>query len=102
MIRLLTEEEIQQEIQTIKEWKIINQSLIKQFVFKDFKSAMQFMNLVAEEAEKLDHHPDWMNSYNRVIVTLITHSKGGITQLDFMLARKMEEVREIVEKTNKS
>lgn len=102
MIRLLNEEEIKQESQTIPDWKIINQSLIKQFVFKDFKDAMHFMNLVAEEAEKLNHHPDWMNSYNRVIVTLITHSKRGITQLDFMLARKMEEVREIIEKSNKS
>ncbi len=62
----------------------------KSFKFADFGSAMGFMNAVAEEAERMNHHPDWSNSYNRVHVQLSTHDAGGVTERDIELARAME------------
>ncbi len=72
---------------TLKEpWQISGNNLVKQFVFKDFAAAFGFMAQVALRAEKLNHHPDWSNSYNRVNISLTTHDAGGLTALDFRLA----------------
>jgi len=65
-------------------------SLSKTFKFKDFKSAFAWMTRISFEAEALDHHPDWTNVYNRVEVTLSTHSAKGLTELDKALAEKMD------------
>lgn len=59
--------------------------------FKDFNAAFGFMSRVALMAEKLDHHPEWFNVYNRVEVTLATHDADGVTALDLQLARFMDE-----------
>ncbi len=64
----------------------------KSFRFKDFSSAFGFMTQVALAAEKLDHHPEWLNVYNRVEVTLATHDAGGVTELDVKLAKLMDAV----------
>lgn len=64
----------------------------KSFRFKDFNEAFGFMTRVALMAEKMDHHPEWFNVYNRVEVTLATHSAGGVTALDIALARFMDGV----------
>lgn len=61
----------------------------RSFVFRNFSEAFAFMTRVAMAAEKLDHHPDWTNVYKTVDVTLQTHDAGGLTELDFKLARKM-------------
>lgn len=63
----------------------------KSFQFKDFNAAFGFMSRVAMMAEKLDHHPEWFNVYNRVDVVLTTHSAGGVTDLDVRMARFMDE-----------
>ena len=63
--------------------------LKKEFKFADFGEAFAFMARSALAAEKLDHHPDWSNTYNRVFVRLMTHDAGGITDFDFALAAKM-------------
>ena len=65
-------------------------SLSKRFQFKDFSAAFGWMAQVALAAEKLDHHPDWSNVYNRVDVVLSTHSAGGLTGLDVKLAGRMD------------
>ena len=62
----------------------------KSFSFKGFNAAFGFMTRCALAAEKLDHHPEWSNVYNRVDVRLTTHSSGGLTGLDFELARRMD------------
>lgn len=62
----------------------------KSFKFKTFNEAWGFMARVALEAEKMDHHPEWTNVYNKVDVVLSTHSAGGLTELDVKLARKMD------------
>ncbi|MCO6461872.1 MAG: 4a-hydroxytetrahydrobiopterin dehydratase [Saprospiraceae bacterium] len=75
------------------EWKEENNQLNKEFVFKDFRSAMAFMQLVAFEAEALDHHPDWSNAYNRVKITLCTHHAGNVvTELDRKLASEADRI----------
>jgi len=63
----------------------------RSFKFKDFNQAWGFMTRVALAAEKLDHHPEWFNVYNRVEVALSTHDAGGVTELDVTLAKIMDE-----------
>lgn len=67
-------------------------SIVRDFRFRDFGEAFGFMARVALAAEKLDHHPDWSNVYNRVDVRLNTHDADGLTELDFKLARKMDRI----------
>ncbi len=65
-------------------------AIARRYVFEDFKAAFGFMTHVAEEAERLGHHPEWSHVYNRVDVVLTTHSAGGVTALDVALARFMD------------
>lgn len=65
-------------------------AIIKTFTFKDFNAAFGFMSRAALKAEKMDHHPEWYNIYNRVEVTLATHDAGGVTQKDIDLAAFMD------------
>jgi 4a-hydroxytetrahydrobiopterin dehydratase len=64
----------------------------KEFKFKDFNAAFAFMTRVALMAEKMDHHPEWFNVYNRVDVTLSTHDAGGLSERDVKLAKFIESV----------
>jgi 4a-hydroxytetrahydrobiopterin dehydratase len=66
-------------------------AIIKSFHFKDFPHAFGFMAQVALVAERMDHHPEWFNVYNRVDVLLTTHDAGGVTERDVALARAMDE-----------
>lgn len=65
-------------------------AIVKTFQFKSFSQAWGWMSRVALLAEKMDHHPEWVNVYGRVDVTLSTHSAGGVTEKDIALARKMD------------
>ena len=58
----------------------------KLFKFADFKQAFSFMTSLAMKAEQINHHPEWENVYNKVTITLTTHDKGGITELDYDMA----------------
>ena len=90
----LTPSEIETQIkELLPSWQYKNNFLYKEFSFKNFVDAFSFMTAVALEAEKADHHPNWENVYNKVIVNLNTHSAGGITSKDFDLAGKMENIR---------
>ncbi|BDX07010.1 4a-hydroxytetrahydrobiopterin dehydratase [Planctobacterium marinum] len=71
-------------------WKLVDGALQKSFKFNDFSEAFAWMTQVAITAEKMDHHPEWFNVYNKVDVTMVTHDANGITQLDFDLAAKMD------------
>jgi len=82
----LSYEEIEKRLGGMDGWTVSDARLTKEFKFKDFSDAMDFMNRLAPVAEKLNHHPDWSNSYNKVIVSLTTHSAGGLTNKDFEFA----------------
>jgi 4a-hydroxytetrahydrobiopterin dehydratase len=76
----------------LNDWKFENNSISKQFQFKDFIEALSFVNAVGLEAEKMDHHPDILIfAWNKVKISISTHSAGGITDKDFILAQKIEE-----------
>ena len=66
-------------------------AITRMFQFGDFNQAFGFMTRVALLAEKLDHHPEWFNVYNRIEVTLSTHDAGGVTEKDIVMAKAMEE-----------
>jgi 4a-hydroxytetrahydrobiopterin dehydratase len=75
-------------------WTEVNgrDAISKTFSFKDFNGAFGFMARAALIAEKLDHHPEWFNVYNRVEVTLATHDAGGVTERDIKLAQEMDRL----------
>tara|TARA_E500000178_G_C16909799_1_gene702040 strand:+ start:415 stop:693 length:279 start_codon:yes stop_codon:yes gene_type:complete len=77
---------------TKNDWKIIsaNNSVSKRFVFDSFIAAFAWMSRIAMHAEKLDHHPEWRNIYNKVDVNLITHDKNTVTVKDLELAKIMD------------
>ncbi len=66
--------------------------LQKQFLFENFVAAMAWMNKVADYAEELNHHPEWFNVYGRVDVTLVTHDVDGLSELDVMMASRMDQL----------
>ena len=76
-----------------EQWEIRNEKLCKTFQFKSFIRAFGWMTQMAIWAEKLKHHPEWFNVYNKVDVALTTHDADGISELDFKLAEKMELFR---------
>ncbi len=77
-------------LREIPEWSLGEQTIGRQFLFKDFRTAMNFVNSVALIANKQDHHPDVFISYNKVQVTLSTHKIGGLTLNDFIVAAKID------------
>ncbi len=74
------------------EWNLKNGAIIRSFRFPTFREAFAFMTSVAALAEEMNHHPDWSNSYNRVEISLSTHSADGLTELDFALAERIDAV----------
>jgi 4a-hydroxytetrahydrobiopterin dehydratase len=86
----LNEQQVAEAVAKLPGWSIRNGALHREFVFKDFVEAFGFMTRVALAAEAMNHHPDWSNSWNRVSISLITHSAGGLTANDFELATKIQ------------
>ena len=76
----------------LEEWSFEKNAIKRDFKFKTFIEAFSFMTAVALEAEKLNHHRDWSNSYGRVSITLTTHEADGLTQLDFDLANSIDRI----------
>jgi 4a-hydroxytetrahydrobiopterin dehydratase len=85
----LQDDTIRSRLDDLANWELRAGKLHREFRFDNFVQAFSFMTSVAIEAEKLDHHPEWRNVYNKVTVDLVTHSADGITELDFDLATKM-------------
>src|SRR5215211_5301688 len=79
----LTGSEIDQRMKSVNGWTREGDAIRKQFTFADFVQAIAFVNRLAPEAEKADHHPDILINYKRVTLTYSTHSEGGLTEKDF-------------------
>ena len=86
----LSDEQIKKELVNLPGWSIVNGKLHKEFIFKDFIEAFGFMTTAALHIEKMNHHPEWSNVYNRLTVNLTTHDAKGISEKDFKLAEKMD------------
>jgi 4a-hydroxytetrahydrobiopterin dehydratase len=86
----LTEAEVHQMLPQIPGWTVKNGKLHREYEFPDFSHAFGFMAAAATGIEKMNHHPEWSNVYDKVTVDLTTHDAGGITHLDFDLAKLLE------------
>ena len=94
MIQKLTTAERQQAFAELKSWQPCEgkDGLYRRFQFANFMDAFAFMTRVAILAEKMNHHPEWFNVYNRVDVTLTTHDAGGLSERDVKLAQEMDKI----------
>ena len=82
-------EDIKNKFQEIEGWEKVSDgrdAYTKHFKFSDFKQAFSFMTSIAMKAEQMNHHPEWENVYNKVIITLTTHDTGGVSKLDYDMA----------------
>ena len=88
----MTDTEIQAALKGRPEWRVVNAKLHRDLQFADFVQAFSFMTSVALVAESMGHHPEWSNVYNRVTIDLTTHDAGGISDKDFALAEKIDQL----------
>ena len=91
---LLTKKELQSGLAELKSWKYQGKEIRRKFEFIDFARAMGFVNSVALYAERANHHPDIDIRWNKITLSLSTHSEGGITEKDISLAKKIDTLRE--------
>ena len=92
-MKKLEKDQIAEKMKSINAgWKLEENSIAGEFNFKNFIEAFSFMTHVAFEAEKMNHHPNWQNVYNKVVIRLNTHDAGGLTDLDFELAAKIDRI----------
>jgi 4a-hydroxytetrahydrobiopterin dehydratase len=92
-LALLDVNEIKNRLSGLSKWNYINNQISREYQLKDFAEALSFVNKVGTLAEEMDHHPDiLMHSWNKVKITVSTHSENGVTEKDFQLAGKIESV----------
>jgi 4a-hydroxytetrahydrobiopterin dehydratase len=92
MADLLNSQDIKAWLKKLPEWELEKKHIERTFEFDDFTQAIDFVNSIAEIAEEEDHHPDMDIRYNKVRVELSTHAEGGLTDLDFEIAEKVENL----------
>ena len=92
MLYLIDENQLTDFLKKNPSWTIYNKTIKKEFKFDDFIESFGFMTKVALLAEKMDHHPNWQNTYNKVTIELTTHDKGGITTNDIKLAESIDKL----------
>ena len=86
---LVIQSELETALQELDGWTLVDdrKAIEREFLFKGFNAAFGFISRVALAAERHNHHPEWSNVYNRVIIRWTSHSEGGVTDLDLKLAR---------------
>lgn len=94
MVEKLSDTERRAALEALPEWRLVDgrDAIRRVFKFADFSAAWGFMNRVALQAEKLDHHPEWSNVYSTVDITLSTHDCGGLSERDVALAQFIDGV----------
>jgi len=83
----LSSDAIENELKNLAGWSVVDGKLHKDFQFDDFIQAFGFMTRAAMHIEKMNHHPEWYNVYNKLVIDLTTHDAGGITNNDIKLAK---------------
>ncbi len=91
-MKKLTDAEVHAALAGLAGWSVKDAKLHREYKFPDFSHAMGFIATAAPQIEKMDHHPEWFNVYNRVTVDLTTHDAGGITERDVKLATLLETI----------
>ncbi len=92
MPAVLSEEEVMSATSGMAGWEVVNGKLHKEYLFDTFNAAFGFMARAAMEIEKANHHPEWLNVYNRLTIDLTTHDAGGITSNDINLAKALDSL----------
>ncbi|MBH59110.1 MAG: 4a-hydroxytetrahydrobiopterin dehydratase [Thaumarchaeota archaeon] len=87
--------EINSELLKLNNWVLDNNRIKKTFEFRDFGDAFAFMTRIAIEIERMNHHPEWFNVYNKINVELTTHDVDGLSMYDFKLAKIMDDFEKI-------
>ncbi|NQV40608.1 MAG: 4a-hydroxytetrahydrobiopterin dehydratase [Nitrosopumilus sp.] len=89
----LSQIDIDEQLKNLPGWSIVNEKLHREFQFESFNQAFGFMTRAAMEIEKMNHHPEWFNVYNRITIELTTHDAGGITKNDVSLAKILNSLK---------
>ena len=89
---LFSQDEVEERLRELTHWKQEGKAIVRAYRFPSFKEAMAFVNRVAEDAEGINHHPDITINYNRVVLSITTHSEGGLTRRDFRLAGLIDKL----------
>lgn len=92
MVKKLNAAEIDNAMASLQNWKRVDQTIHRNFKFKNFIEAFGFMSQVALIAESINHHPNWSNVYNKVSIELTKHDVGGLSEKDFILAQKIDAI----------
>jgi 4a-hydroxytetrahydrobiopterin dehydratase len=90
--RKLSDSDVKEQMKQLDDWKLEKGKLHRDLEFQSFEDAIAFMVRCSLEVVKLDHHPEWFNVYNKVRIDLVTHDVGGISQYDFLLAKKLDSL----------
>ena len=88
----LSQMDIEEELKSLPGWSVVNGKLHREIQFDSFSQAFGFMTRAAMEIEKMNHHPEWFNVYNKITVDLMTHDAGGITENDINLAKTLNSL----------
>ena len=91
-MELISIDNVNNHLLELPEWRLENESLIKEFKFEDYMASITFVNRLAEKAEEHNHHPDLEIGWCRVVVTFTSHDSGGVTDLDIMMVKITEEL----------
>ena len=89
---LLSDDDIQAKLEDLPDWGREDDSIRREFKFDDFQGSVDFVNRITPPAEEMNHHPDVAISWNKVELTLSTHSEGGLTENDFELAARIDSL----------
>lgn len=90
----LNDKQIEKSLSSITNWQLDRNAIRREWIFKDFLASMVFINKVAEIAEKHNHHPEIFNVYNKVTLRFFTHYAGGLTDLDFTIAKEIDQIKD--------
>jgi 4a-hydroxytetrahydrobiopterin dehydratase len=91
-MKVLTKQEINICLDSLDDWELDGDAIKREWTFKDFSEAMDFINMIAVMAENHNHHPEIFNVYNRVSLRFNTHDAGGITEKDFNIAKEINKL----------